>query len=180
MALGIGGQRLDPVMGYNFLITFVESSSLLATALAGIQNVVLGGFSECTGLESALQIEDYNEGGNNVGALRFPTRIAWTNIRLKRGAALSDDLYNWHYSFLQGTGKRRDGVITLQNDLQEPVKVWYFTRGLPVKWTGPALNAAQSQLAVEELEIAHEGLKLYSPGAALGAIIGGIAGSIFG
>jgi len=180
MAIGVGGQRLDPVMGYNFLITFVESSSLLASVLSGIQNVVLGGFSECTGLESALQIEDYNEGGNNIGALRFPTRIAWTNIRLKRGAALSDDLWKWHYSFLEGTGKRRDGVITLQNDRHEPVKVWYFTRGLPVKWTGPALNAMQSQLAVEELEIAHEGLKLYSPGATAAGAIGGAVKSLFG
>ena len=172
MALGVAGQRLDPVMGYNFLITLIESSSLLASVLAGIQNVVLGGFNECSGLEMALQVEDYNEGGNNVGVLRFPTRITWSNIRLKRGAALSDDLWKWHYSFVEGTGKRRDGVIVLQNDTHDPVKVWYFTRGLPVKWTGPALNATQSQLAIEELEIAHEGLKLYSPGATLGGIIG--------
>lgn len=174
MALGIAGQRLDPVMGYNFLITLVDSSSLLATVLSGIQNIALGGFMECSGLEMALQIEDYNEGGNNAGVLKFPTRITWTSIRLRRGAALSDELWQWHYDFVEGKGKRRDGVIALENDLHEPVKVWYFKRGLPVKWTGPAMNATQSQVAVEEIEIAHEGLKIYSPGATLAGAIGSL------
>lgn len=176
MALGIGGQRLDPVMGYNFLITLVDSSSVLATVLSGIQNVVLGGFSECSGLEMSLQVEDYNEGGNNGTVLKFPTRVTWPNIRLRRGAALSDELWNWHYSFVEGKGKRRDGVIMLQNDLHEPVKVWYFSRGLPVKWSGPSLNAMQSQVAVEEIEIAHEGLKIHKAG--LGSAVAGAIGSL--
>jgi phage tail-like protein len=50
--------------------------------------------------------------------------------------------------------------VTLLDELRNPVKVWAFKRGLPVKWTGPSLNATQSQVAVEELEIAHEGLTL--------------------
>ena len=174
MALGIGGQRLDPVMSYNFLITFVDSSSILTTVLSGIQNVILGGFSECSGLEMALQIEDYNEGGNNGGALRFPTRATWSNIRLRRGAALNDEWWKWHYSFVEGKGKRRDGTIVLEDEEHNPVKVWYFSRGLPVKWTEPAMTASQSQTALEELEIAHEGLKIYSPGAAIASAIGSL------
>lgn len=119
-----------------------------------------GGFSECTGLEIALDAEEYKEGGNNGKSLRFPTRVKWTNIRLKRGIALSDDLWLWHYGFVEGTVSRRDGVVTLLDEQQNPVKVWAFKRGLPVRWTGPSLNAMQSQVAIEELEIAHEGLML--------------------
>jgi phage tail-like protein len=162
--------RRDPVKGYNFVITLTDSTSLLTTVLSGIQNAAVGGFSECSGLEMALQVEDYNEGGNNSGVLKFPTRITWSNIRLRRGAAISDDLWDWHYSFVEGKGKRRDGMIILQNDLQEAVKVWQFVRGLPVKWTGPSMNAMQSQVAIEELEIAHEGLKV-SGGATLASVV---------
>ncbi len=119
-----------------------------------------GGFSECTGLEIGMDPEEYKEGGNNGKSLRFPSQIKWTNIKLKRGIALSDDLWLWHYGFVQGTVSRRDGVVTLLDEQQNPVKVWAFKRGLPVRWTGPSLNAMQSQVAIEELEIAHEGLML--------------------
>ena len=154
------GARQDPYRSFNFLITLVDSASSFGALLAPLQNAPLGGFSECSGLELAFDIEEYKEGGNNGTVLRFPTRAKWTNLRLKRGIALSDDLWNWHYGLVQGTVSRRDGVVTLQDEQQNPVKMWSFTRGLPVKWTGPSLNAMQSQVAVEEIEIAHEGLAL--------------------
>jgi phage tail-like protein len=127
------------------------------------QNVVVGGFSECSGLEMQLKTEDYEEGGNNGTVLHFPKRTNWTNLRLKRGAALSDELWQWHFGFVEGRGKRRDGIVTLQDDEHKPVAVWHFVRGLPVKWTGPSLNAMQSQVAIEEIEIAHEGLRMQLP-----------------
>ena len=158
MSTVVPAARVDPYRGFNFLITLVSSSSSLSTVLAPIQAVPAGGFSECSGLELSLDIEEYKEGGNNGTVLRFPTRVKWSNLRLKRGLALSDDLWRWHYGFVQGSVARRDGVVTLQDEQQKPVKMWSFTRGLPVKWTGPSLNAAQGQVAFEEIEIAHEGL----------------------
>lgn len=175
MALGIGGQRIDPVRSFNFLVSLVDTTSTLGTLLSGVQNVVLGGFSECSGLESQLRTEDYEEGGNNGTVLHFPKRINWTNVRLKRGAALNDELWNWHYGFVEGKGKRRDGIIMLQDEQHQPVRIWYFQRGLPVKWTGPSMNALQSNVAIEELEIAHEGLRMHRPGS----IIGGLVKSFF-
>jgi len=175
MAIGIPGLRLDPVRSYNFLITLVDSTSALGTLSSAVQNVILGGFTECSGLEMELEIESYNEGGNNGKALNFPTRVKWSHIHLKRGAAMSMELWNWHYSFVEGKGKRRDGIVLLQNDLHVPVQVWAFTRGLPVKWTGPSMNASQSQVAIEELEIAHEGLRSHTPGS----VIGGAVASLF-
>jgi phage tail-like protein len=161
--------RKDPVLGYNFQITLMDSSSQLAAVTISVGVMPQGGFSECSGLEMSLQVEEHREGGRNGAVLKFPSRVNWSNIRLRRGAALSDELWNWHYGFVEGRGKRRDGVIVLQNSERTPVKVWRFSRGLPIKWTGPTMNANQSQVAIEELEIAHEGLKLVSSGVAAAA-----------
>jgi len=150
---------VDPYRAFNFVISLVDSANAPGTALTPTQSKPAGGFSECSGLEMSMDIEEYKEGGNNGLILRFPTRVKWANLRLKRGVAIADDLWLWHYGFVQGKVVRRDGVVTLQDEQQNPVKVWSFTRGLPVKWTGPSLNATQNQVAIEELEIAHEGLK---------------------
>jgi phage tail-like protein len=152
--------RIDPYPGYNFLITLMDSASVLGTVLSLISKMPVAGFSECSGLEMSLDIEEYKEGGNNGTILRFPTRVKWTNLRLKRGLAISNDLWLWHYGFVQGTVNRHDGIITLIDQDGSPAKAWAFKRGLPVKWAGPAFNATQGQIAFEEIEIAHEGLKL--------------------
>jgi phage tail-like protein len=160
MATNSNGQRDDPFGAYNFLITLIDSSSSSTTTQQGS---AIAGFSECSGLEVSIQTEDYQEGGNNNTTLKFPKHIAYTNIRLKRGITNSDDLWQWINDFIDGNGQRKDGTITLCDEQQQAVKAWHFTRGLPVKWTGPTLNATQSQLAIQELEIAHEGLRMVPP-----------------
>jgi phage tail-like protein len=162
----------DPFRGFNFTVSLIDSSSLLTVAATALQSMALAGFSECSGLEMSLDIEEYKEGGNNGTILRFPTRVKWTNLRLKRGVTFADDLWQWHYNFSQGTGTRRDGIVVLQDERHNPAKVWSFTRGLPVKWTGPTFNATQSQVAVEEIEIAHEGLTVWSLGGAISTALG--------
>jgi phage tail-like protein len=166
--------RLDPLPAFNFLITLLDTSSTFRT-LKGAAGLVIGGFSECSGLESTLETVDYLEGGVNDRVHRFPTRFSYSNIVLKRGVGLSEDLWLWHQEFVQGKGKRRDGLIILQNELRVPVKIWTFSRGLPVKWTGPSFNAKLSEVSVETLEIAHEKLDLtLSPGAALDQVTSGL------
>ena len=155
----------NPALVYNFAVSLVASSTVLDAVIGLIQPSPAAGFSECSGLESTLEAEEYKEGGNNGAPLRFPTRTTWANIRLRRGVALSPDLWQWHADFAAGVGARRDGVITLQDNLHRPVCVWSFIRGLPVKWVGPQLNATQSQVAIEELEIAHEGMSMLFIGA---------------
>ena len=162
MALHPTGRRDDPVLNHNFVISLLDSSSVSglfgSIGLSAIFDAALGGFSECGGLEMSLQVEEFREGGNNGRLLKFPTRVTWSNITLKKGVTSSTELWDWHYSFTEGKGKRRDGVIVLLDDRQVPHNVWYFRRGLPVKYTGPALNATQSSVAIESVEIAHEGL----------------------
>lgn len=173
--LGAVGVRADPVLSHNFLVSLLDTSSNLAlaksVAVSAIMDVALGGFTECSGLEMSLDVEEYNEGGRNGHVLKFPTRVKWSNITLKMGVGAGTDLWDWHYGFVEGKGRRRDGIIILQNDIQVPNNIWYFRRGLPVKYTGPPMNATQSNVAIESIEITHEGiyqLPLVGFGAAAG------------
>jgi phage tail-like protein len=159
--LGLG-IRTDPVLNHNFVISLIDTSSTLgilgSIALSAVFDVLAGGFSECTGLEMSLQVEEYKEGGNNGTVLKFPTRVTWTNINLKKGIGAGTTLWDWHYDFTQGKGKRRDGVIALLNDMHLPNNIWYFKRGLPIKYSAPTMNASQNNVAIESVEIAHEGI----------------------
>lgn len=182
-ALGALGVRTDPVLNHNFIVSLIDTSSVLGAvasiAMSAVADVALGGFSECTGIEMSMQPEDFREGGKNDAVLKFPTRVTWGNLTLRRGVGAGSALWDWHYGFVTGKGKRRDGTIILLNDLHVPTSIWYFRRGLPVKYTGPSLNATQSAVAIEALEIAHEGLwQVPGVGAAATAlnIAAGLAG----
>src|SRR6478672_5122493 len=139
MALS-GQMRIDPVLGMNFAVTLLDSSSPLVALAGALQLSAAAGFSECTGLESSLEVEDYKEGGNNGGGLKFPTRVTWTNIKLKRGLSVTKELWDWHYGFVTGFSSRRDGLIVLFDSERKPFRSWTFRRGLPVKYSGPAMN----------------------------------------
>src|SRR5262249_54480151 len=136
--------RSDPVLNHNFVVSLLDTSSTLATlgsaALSAITDVALGGFNECQGLEMSMKVEDYDEGGNNGGTLKFPGRITWSNITLKKGVGSGTALWDWHYRFIEGRGSRRDGVIVLLNELRVPNNVWFFRRGLPFKYSGPQMR----------------------------------------
>jgi phage tail-like protein len=160
MAAPTTAQRTDPYRSFNFVISLVDSSNSTDTTLKPAQSKAAGGFSECSGLEMSLDVEEYKEGGNNATILKFPTRMKWTNLKLKRGLTANKDLWDWHYGFVHGKVVRKDGIVTLQDEQQNPVRQWSFTRGLPIKWAGPSFNATQNSVAIEELEITHEGLKL--------------------
>jgi phage tail-like protein len=154
--------RNDPLLNHNFVISLLDSTSALSPAappaLTAILDGAAGGFSECSGLELTMQAEEYREGGNNAAVLKFASRASWSNVTLKRGVSGNPDLWDWYFSFIEGRGKRRDGVIVLLDESRQPRQAWYFRRGLPVKYSGPSLNATQNSVAIEAIEIAHEGL----------------------
>jgi phage tail-like protein len=170
----IPGVRSDPFPSFRFYITLIDSSSVLSSVLSGISaiaNFALGGFSECSGLEMSMEIHEYKEGGVNDYVHQFVTRANFSKITLKKGMGFSDDLWNWHYGYVQGKGNRRDGIIALMNEMGIPVKVWMFKRGIPSKWSGPSFNATQTGVAIESIEISHEGIELYAPHAAVSNLI---------
>ncbi len=167
--------RVDPLPAFRFLVALVDTSSPVA-ALGSLASLALGGFTECTGLESTVETAEYREGGLNDRLHRFASQTAPTNIVLRRGVGLGEDLWLWHEGFVRGEGVRKDGLVILQDQLGVPIKMWSFSKGIPIKWTGPALHAQQSEVAIETLEIAHEKLELVvSPGALLGRALSGAA-----
>jgi phage tail-like protein len=179
--------RSDPLLNHNFIVSLLDSSTPLAAlgsiALSAISDVALGGFSECSGLELTITPEEYKEGGNNGATLKFPSRATWGPLTLKRGIGTSSALWDWHYGFVIGRGKRRDGLIVLLNELHVPNTIWFFQKGLPVRYSGPALNAGQNNVAIEAIEVAHEGVfQVPFVGAASGiaSTAAGAAGSLAG
>lgn len=179
--------RRDPLRGFNFHISLYDSTAGTGAAVTRIalQPLVanpLAGFSECSGLEMTLETDDFNEGGRNGAVLKFPKRVRYGEITLRRGVTKNTELFDWFYGFTQGTGKRKDGVITLRDAAGKPAVVWGFQRGLPVKYSGPQLNALQGAVAIEAISIAHEGLYQMGSGAMLANVVAGAAkaiGSLF-
>jgi phage tail-like protein len=153
--------RIDPLGVFNFYLTLIDASNIVGTLITAAVNYKVAGFSECSGLEATVELFEIKEGGVNDFVHKFPTRASFGNITLKHGVIyLYDDLWSWHNGFVLGTGKRKDGLIVMLDESRAPVKVWKFKRGIPTKWVGPSLNATQNAVAIESLEIGHEGLFL--------------------
>jgi phage tail-like protein len=130
-------------------------------AIDGLASV---NFSKCTGLAGEVSVEEYQEGGENRFSHRFPTRASFPNLVLSQGAGPMPELWTWFYEFsVTGLVLPRDGTVVLMSTVDgelAPVRVWAFTRGWPVKLTGPDLDAQSSTVAIEAIEIAHHGLTL--------------------
>jgi phage tail-like protein len=185
---GFNPSRADPLLGYNFQVSISDSKPAAGSALAGISISLSGsqataGFSEISGLEATMDVESYDAGGMNGGALKFAGRVKWSNLTFKRGVIAqrpitdTSDFWTWLQGFLDGQGVRKDGVITLMDESGAAALAWSWRRGLPVKWTGLTMNAQQSQVAIEQLEIAHEGLTMVT-GGSLGLAVVGAAAAI--
>lgn len=177
------GKREDPPLAFNFAINLMDSASSTAAAVTTIAINTLtdnidAGFSECSGLEMNLEVEEYQEGGNNGTVLKFPTRMSWGKLVLKKGIAKNTELWEWVYGFSEGKVVRKDGMITLLGEKGLAHTVWKFKRGLPVKYSGPQLNATQNAIAFESVEIEHEGLELMTGASGLASAINSVAEGI--
>ena len=138
-------QRNDPYKAFNFLVE-----------IDGIAHAV---FSEVTGLESETAVIEYRAGGENV-VRKLPGLTKFGNLTLKRGITQDAELWNWRKSIVDGDIDRRNGSIVLLDDTRSPVVRWNFRNGWICKWEGPALSAKSNEVAIETMEIAHEGLEL--------------------
>jgi len=124
--------------------------------------------AQCTGLSGEVGVEEYAEGGENRFTHRFPSRAGFGNLVLKQGAGPGLGLWQWWGEYLtDGVVKPRDGQVHLlawRDGAVVPVRAWAFTRGWPVKMSGPDLDAMSAAIAVETMEIAHHGLRLLELG----------------
>lgn len=137
--------RSDPFFAFRFEIRF--------------DGQAVGGFSECTGIQVETEVQDYAEGGLNTHIHKFVTRSKQSTITLKRGI-VDDFLWKWHDELVQGIISQRNGSIIVRDPAGgDAVMEWQFRRAFPSKFIGPELNAGQSNVAVETLELSHHGLE---------------------
>lgn len=148
------GQRQDPYLGSRFVVE--------------VDSVFAGSFSEIEGLELEVETETYPEGGVNTHTHEFPSRASSPNLVCKRGLTDSRLFWEWTRGVADGTVVRKNGLVFLLDASGNPVWGWGFTNAYPVKWSGPALAADEGAVAIEALELAHEGLKKV-PGLPAGA-----------
>ena len=143
--------RPDPYGGYNFQVT-VNGVSDDGTA-------VKGSFTEASGLEVEISPIEYRNGSEDITVRKIPGLKKFTNITLKKGITGDLEFWNWILDAMNGQVNRTSGSIMLLDENRQEVMRWNFTRGWPCKHTGPGLNAANNEIAMDTLEICHEGLE---------------------
>ncbi len=130
-----------------------------------LNNIQVAGFAECTGLQMETKVFEYKEGGRNETALKFPETSTYGNITLKRGVTNANELIDWQLDIVSGTfdinprTQKTNIAIILMDEKGEDVKRWNLINAFPVKWIGPDLKASSSEIAIETLEITHEGIQ---------------------
>jgi phage tail-like protein len=135
---------LPPFLTFNFAVE--------------IEGLLVGGFTEVTGLESRIEVQEYREGGVNGFVHQLPGKTSYANLVLRHGLTGVGTLWDWYHHTTEGAIHRRNGTIMLLDARQVPVMWWNFRNALPVRWRGPTFNATSDEVGVEELELAHEGL----------------------
>jgi len=125
-----------------------------------IQGITTAAFSECSGLCSEIEVIEYRSGGETGSARKLPGLRKFADVVLKRGITKDRELWDWHKAALDGNVQRKAGSIVLLDDGGQEVLRWNFRQGWPRKYEGPTLNAACSEVAIETLEITHEGFEL--------------------
>ena len=140
------GERNDPYRAYNFLVE--------------IDGITRAGFRECSGLDSSQDPIEYREGNEVLTSRKLPGLVKYSNISLKWGMTDDAELWDWRQQVMDGkvNEARKNRSVVVLDDTGEEKARWNFREGWPTKWTGPSLNATGNEVAIETLEIAHEGV----------------------
>jgi phage tail-like protein len=138
------GDRKDPYRSYNFLVE--------------IDGITRAGFQECSGLDSAQDAIEYRQGNDPLTVRKLPGLVTYGNLTLRWGVTDDTEIWAWRQQAASGRVARKNGSIVLLDDTGEEKMRWNFREGWPSRWTGPDFNATGNAVAVEALEIAHEGL----------------------
>lgn len=130
--------------------------------LLEIDGIVQAGFSECTIPESSTEAIEYREGADVEPTVRKLSGLAsYGNLTLNWGTTDSMELYEWWKLVEQGKTPeaRRTIAVIVQDTVGEPGPRWEFTRAWPRQYDAPDLTATGNEIAIESLEIVHEGME---------------------
>jgi phage tail-like protein len=139
------GQRKDPYLSFRFLLE--------------IDTLIRGGFSDVSGLQAEVDAEEYHEGGINNYVHQLPTVTKYPNLILKRGITDSDVLWKWQQDVVNGNIQRKNGRIVILDAQGDEALGWEFEAAYPIRWLGPEFQADRSAVAIETIELVHQGIK---------------------
>ena len=118
-------------------------------------------FTECSGLSADTDVLEYAEGGLNDHVHKLAGRTRFSNITLRRGWALTDELWKWYEQVVQGKIKRKTvSIIMYENkgeNAGDEVAHWVLEEAYPVKYHGPEFRSDSNAVAIETVELAHSG-----------------------
>lgn len=124
-----------------------------------VEGLELGGFSEVSGFDASIDVIEYREGDKVQTPMKVPGLKKYGNITLKQGVADKDALYKWMEIGFEKDVERKTLTITLLDINGEDAASWQVINAWPTKYTAPDFNATSSEIAIETLELAHEGMK---------------------
>jgi phage tail-like protein len=121
-------------------------------------------FRSVSGLSVEIEVVEFREGGQNEVTHKLPGRVKYPNIVLKQGfTGTPSDLLKWTLRIAAGTTEAKNGSIAVYDAKGQPVATYTIANAWPVKWEGPDFDASSNEVAIETIEIAHEGLRLTDP-----------------
>lgn len=135
----------DPYINFNFLVE--------------IDGITRAAFHEASGFDSTVDVIEHREGGQNTTTYKVPGLTKHGNITLKWGITDDRSLDDWHQQVIDGESVRKNGSIVVLNRKGEEIARWNFVRAWPTKCTLPSFNAEGNDIAIQSLELAHEGIK---------------------
>jgi phage tail-like protein len=142
--------RDDPYPSFNF--------EVVVTGISNDGKAVKGSFMEVAGLGVEMTPIEYRNGSENITVRKLAGLMKFTNITLKWGITGDLIFWNWVVNGMKGLVQRAPVAVVLLDENRNEVMRWNFTRCWPCKWTGPGMNAKNNEIAIETLEICHEGL----------------------
>lgn len=125
-----------------------------------IEGVEVAGFSECSGFTIEKEVYEYAEGGLNTHTHKLPVRTKYSNITLRRGIDMGEDLYRWFHdvSIRMPFQRKNISIMIYKPEGGNPIYRWDLMGAYPVKWVAPELKTDAGASAIETLEFAHNGL----------------------
>ena len=144
--------RNDPYPSFNFEVTI--------TGISNDGKAVKGSFMEVSGLDVEIAVIEYRNGSEDITVRKLAGLKKFSNITLKRGIIGDLTFWNWLVAAMNGQVQRANGSVILLDESRNPVMQWNFKGGWPCKWDAPRLNAKTNEVAIESLEICHEGLEI--------------------
>lgn len=144
--------RTDPFRSFNFRVE--------------IDGLPVAAFSEVSGLTAEGDAVDYREGTDAINNVRKLTGLRkYANLMFKRGYVQDNSLWQWYQQIANGENVRRNGSVILMNEAHADVMRWNFENAWVNKIEGPGLKASGNEVAIESMELVHEGLTLELEGA---------------